>query len=385
VKTLYLDCFSGISGDMVLGALIDAGLDYKAWVGELGKLGLGGYSVGRKKVQRGGISGTKLTVKVSAGQPHRNLSNIEKLVRKSGISKAAKKTTIEIFTRLAGAEALAHGVTVDKVHFHEVGAVDSIVDIAGASIALDMMGIERVLSSPLNLGSGMVKFSHGTFPVPAPATAQLVKGLPAYMSDIKAELTTPTGAAIAATISGGFGPMPQMDVSAVGYGAGDREFPGTPNVLRVFIGDTHGEYEEDTASLIETNIDDMDPRIYEYVMERLLSAGALDVWMTPIIMKKSRPAATLSVLAVPGDVPAMTDIIMKETTTFGVRITDARRRKLTREFIEVKTRGGVVRVKVGKSGGKVLKAVPEYEDVKAAARKSGRPLREIIADVEKLM
>jgi len=384
LNTIYFDCFSGVSGDMTLGALIDAGLDFKTWRAELDKLGVEGVTVTKKKVTRAGLSGTKLTVKAAGHQPHRNFRDITSLINKSKIPKPAKVTSIKIFGRLAEAEAEAHGVGVDKVHFHEVGAVDSIVDIVGTATALDMLGIERVICSPLNLGSGMVRCAHGTFPVPAPATANLVKGFPAYTSDVRHELTTPTGAAILTTLAESSGPMPVMSVSKIGYGAGDRDVPDMPNLLRVFIGETEGVYGSDTVELVETNIDDMDPRIYEHVMERLLDAGALDVWLTPIIMKKSRPAVTLSVLSEPASTGKLVDIVLAETTTFGVRVSTAHRRILSREFREVKTRNGVVRVKLGMAGGKVIKAMPEYEDVKAVARKSGRPIQSILSEINKL-
>jgi len=383
LKVLHFDCFSGISGDMALGALVDAGLDYRAWTAELEKLGLPGYTVSRKRVSRCGISGTKLSVKAAHGQPFRNLADIEKLINRSKITKAAKLNSLKIFRRLGEAEARVHGVPIEKVHFHEVGAVDSIVDIAGTAIALDMMGIGRVTASALNLGSGQVKFSHGTFPVPAPATAELVKGFPAYMSETKAELTTPTGAAIVTAIASDFGPMPAMTVSKTGCGAGGKDFPETPNLLRVFIGeDGEGGYVRDTVNLIETNIDDMDPRVYGHVMDMLFEAGAKDVWITPILMKKSRPAVTLSVLSGYGTTPAMVDIIMAETTTFGVRVSSVSRHMLERAFEEVETRHGKVRVKVGSAGGRVLKAVPEYEDVKALAEKSGKGIIGIIREAE---
>lgn len=384
LRTAYFDCFSGISGDMFLGALLDAGLDYKAWLKEMEKLPIKGFSVSRRKVKRCSLSGTRLTVKVVAPQPHRNLLDIEKLINKSNVSPAAKETAHSVFRALARAEAKVHGTSVDEVHFHEVGAVDSIVDIVGAAVALDMMGLRKVLSSPLNLGSGLVKFSHGTFTVPAPATAELIRGIPAYASGIKAELTTPTGAAIITTLAGGFGPMPEMVAEATGYGAGGRDLPETPNMLRVIIGETDGGYDSDTVNIIETNIDDMDPRIYSHVMDRLLDAGALDVWLTPIIMKKSRPATTLSVLADAGKTPALTGIIMSETTTFGVRIIKASRKKLARRFIDIKTKSGAVRVKVGMYGKKALKAVPEYEDVKALAKRTGRTLKDIFREIDKL-
>jgi len=378
LKTVYFDCFCGISGDMVLGALTDAGLDFKAWLAEVEKLGLNGTAISKKKVKRAGLAGTKVTVKVTQPQPARHLAEIEKLIGRAKISPYAKEKSIAVFRRLAEAEAKAHGVSVEKVHFHEVGAVDSIIDIVGSIIALEMLGIKSILSSPLNLGSGTVRFSHGTFPVPAPATAALIKGFPAYASEIKAELTTPTGAALITALAESAGPMPQMTSEKTGYGAGDRELPEMPNMLRVFIGETAGSYEQDTVSIIEANIDDMDPRIYEYVMERLLKAGAVDVWLTPIVMKKSRPGITLSAMADASKTSTLVDIIMAETTTFGVRIYEASRRKLARDFKEVSTKYGKVSVKVGLIGGKAVKAVPEYEDVKAAAMKAGRPFREIL-------
>lgn len=384
MKTLYLDCFSGISGDMTLGALIDAGLNFKTWRAQMDTLNLAGYSVSKKKVTRAGISGTKLTVKVTEHHTHRNITDITKLITKSKISKQAKESALAVFDRLANAEAGVHGVSVDKVHFHEVGALDSIVDIVGTAVALDMMGIGRVVCSPLNLGSGTVKCAHGILPVPAPATAELVKGFPAYSSDIRMELTTPTGAAIATTLAESFGPMPAMSVSKVGYGAGSADMPDTPNMLRMFVGETLDATGEDSVELIETNIDDMDPRIYEHVMELLLGAGALDVWLTPIIMKKSRPAVTLSVLSAPTDTAKLADIVIAETTTLGVRISSAHRQTLAREFREVRTRHGVVRVKLGLNGGKVIKAMPEYEDVKGVAKKAGRPMQAILSEINRL-
>ena len=285
-----------------------------------------------------------------------------------------------MFGKLAEAEAKAHGVGMEEVHFHEVGAVDSIIDIAGTCLAVEMLKPDKIFFSALNLGSGTVKTAHGVLPVPAPATAELIKGIPAYQSAFPAELTTPTGAALAATLADGFGPMPLMEVKAAGSGAGDIELSGMPNLLRVFMGeqDGGGGYEEDTVVLVETNIDDMDPRVYEYVIERLFEAGALDAWLTPVIMKKSRPAVTLSALSEPGKKSAIIDIIMEETTTFGVRISEYSRRKLARGFKETATPGGSVRVKVGQKNGKILKAVPEYEDAKAAAKRSSIPLKDLL-------
>ena len=387
MKLAYFDCFNGISGDMVLGALADAGLDFYAWKAEVEKLGLEGYSVSKKKVRRAGFPGTKVAVKVTAPQPMRRYSDIKGLIEKSGISPASKKAALGIFKTIAEAEARAHGVGPEDVHFHEVGAVDSIIDIVGSAIAVAIMGIERIVSSPLNLGSGMVRFSHGTFPVPAPATAEVIKSrtVPVFSSDIKAELTTPTGAAIITTLAGSFGQMPQMQVESTGWGAGDREIEGTPNMLRVFIGEMGEAYEEDEVVITEANIDDMDPRIYEYVMERLFEEGALDVWLTPIIMKKSRPAVTLSAMAAPDRADGMAEIILFETTTFGVRRYRAGRKKLEREFIEADAGRGSARVKIGRSGKRVIKSMPEYEDIKAIAKKTKKPLREVLAEFIKAL
>ncbi len=355
-------------------------------------LPLDGWSASVKKVRRGGLSGTKFTVKTSSNQHRRNLPQIEKIIKKSSLPQAVKGRSLTVFERLARAEARAHGIGIDEVHFHEIGAVDSIIDIAGVCLAIHMLAPDRILFSALNLGSGEVKTAHGVLPVPAPATAELIKGIPAYQSDVRAELTTPTGAALAAELSDGFGPMPAMKVKSTGSGAGDMEFPGRPNLLRLFIGESEtgngsatGDYEEDSVVLVETNIDDMDPRVYEYVMEKLLKAGTLDVWLTPIIMKKSRPAATLSALCARDNESAIIDIIMEETTTFGVRVSELRRYKLAREFRKTRVSGINVRVKAGKRGGKVLKAVPEYEDAKLAAERTKTPLKDILNGLPALL
>jgi pyridinium-3,5-bisthiocarboxylic acid mononucleotide nickel chelatase len=379
LKIAYFDCYSGISGDMLIGSLMGAGCDFKKWLAQMETLPLEGWSASIRKVRRSGISGLKFSVKITSPQPQRSLPQIERTIKKSKLPASVKERAALVFNKLAQAEAAAHGVSVEKVHFHEVGAVDSIIDIAGTCLAVEMLKADKIFFSALNLGSGTVKAAHGVLPVPAPATAELIKGIPAYQSVFPAELTTPTGAALAATLSDGFGPMPPMEIKSTGSGAGDMDLSGMPNLLRVFIGEKDGGgYEEDSVVLVETNIDDMDPRVYEYIIERLLQAGALDAWLTPVIMKKSRPAVTLSALAEPGKKSAIIDIIMEETTTFGVRTTEYSRRKLAREFREVAAPGGKVRVKVGKRDGKILKAVPEYEDVKAAAKKSNLPLRDII-------
>jgi uncharacterized protein (TIGR00299 family) protein len=384
LKIAYFDCYSGISGDMLIGSLMGAGCDFKKWLAQMETLPLEGWSASIRKVRRSGISGLKFSVKIISPQPQRNLPQIERIIKKSKLPGSVKERAALVFGRLAKAEAVAHGVSIEAVHFHEVGAVDSIIDIAGTCLAVEMLKLDKIFFSALNLGSGTAKTAHGVLPVPTPATAELIKGIPAYQSVFPAELTTPTGAALAATLADGFGPMPLMEVKTTGSGAGDIELSGTPNLLRVFIGEQGGGgYEEDSVVLVETNIDDMDPRVYEYVIERLFEAGALDAWLTPIIMKKSRPAVTLSALTEPVKKSAIIDIIMEETTTFGVRTAEYSRSKLARGFKEIAAPGGRVRVKVGQRDGKMLKAVPEYEDVKLAAQKSSMPLRDIIKLAER--
>ena len=293
----YFDCFSGISGDMTLGALVDAGVGIDALRAELAKLGLPGYEIKSEKVMRAGLAATKVHVILNEQeQPARHLSDIRRIIEASTLSSSIKQKSIAIFVKLAEAEASVHGTTPDKVHFHEVGAVDAIVDIVGTIIGLDLLGITAVAGSPINVGSGTIKTAHGILPVPAPATVELLKGIPAYGSSIPFELTTPTGAAIISTLSSSFGPMPRMRINRIAHGAGSKDFQGRPNILRLMIGELVAAYEEDTSIIIETNIDDMNPQIYDHVIDRLMKAGAHDVYLTPIIMKKGRPAILLSAL-----------------------------------------------------------------------------------------
>lgn len=377
MRAIYLDCFSGISGDMTLGALIDLGLDFEALRAELAKLGLRGYEIRAEKVRRGGISATKFTVEVDHRHPHerRGLSEIFEIIDSADISERAKSRAKEIFDRLAEAEARVHGVPKEEVHFHEVGAVDSIVDVVGTALALDLLGVEKVFSSPIPLGRGFTRSAHGTIPVPAPATVELLRGAPVRGTDIEAELTTPTGAAIASTLASDFGPMPPMRIESVGYGAGSRELPQQPNVLRVVMGELCEEgLLTDVVTVLETNVDDMNPEMLGYLMERLFEAGALDVFFTPIQMKKNRPAVKVSVIARRGDEGRMAELMLSETSTIGVRMFEARRLKLPREVVEVDTPYGRVKVKVSRMG-EVVKIAPEYDSCKEAARKAGVPLR----------
>ena len=379
----YFDCFSGISGDMVLGALVDAGVPVDHLRSELGKLGLSGYSLSSERVLRSGIGATKVDVRLNiVDEPVRTLDDIRGIVNGSSLPPAVKQKSLNIFRRLADVEAKVHMTTVDKVHFHEVGAVDAIVDIVGAVIGMEYLGITDIVSSPLNLGSGTARTAHGNLPVPAPATSELLEGVPAYGSTAGIELTTPTGAAIITTLASSFGPLPQMQFVKTGYGAGGRDLPHQPNVLRLMLGEFPTANRDDGTLLIETNIDDMSPQVYDHLIEKLLAQGAPDAWLTPIIMKKGRPAVLLSVLAGKATLDRLTDIIFRETTSIGLRIQEVGRKKLHREVREVSTRYGTVRVKVSSRDGEVLTATPEYEDCKRLAEENQVPLKQIIEEAK---
>jgi len=395
LKLAYFDPFSGASGDMILGALVDAGLPLAALRRELEKLPLEGYSLSARKVERAGLAGTKVNVKLraheheehphrpsaSSGRPEpvegRRLPDILRILRRSGLPKGDQEKAVAVFRRLAEAEARVHRCAPEDIHFHEVGAVDAIVDIVGTVVGLRLLGIERVACGPLRTGTGTVECAHGRLPVPAPATAQLLKGFPSMGTEIEGELTTPTGAALLTTLADSFGPPPPMTVAAVGYGAGSADREALPNLLRVFIGEAAAADEADAVVVLEANLDDLSPQVLGYLMERLFEAGALDAFLAPIYMKKNRPGVLLTVIAEPGTVPAIEELIFAETTTFGLRRTTATRRKLAREWVEVATRYGKVRVKVGRMGRRLVQAAPEYEDCRAIAARRGVPLREV--------
>ncbi|NIP97587.1 MAG: nickel pincer cofactor biosynthesis protein LarC, partial [Akkermansiaceae bacterium] len=343
MRTAYFDCFSGISGDMCLGALIDAGVSADALRKCLGKLPLKSFELDIKKVSRAGIKATAVTVRDTSRQsPARRFSDVRDIISRSKLPQHIKERGLAIFEALFRAEARVHGSRYDRVHLHELGAVDALVDILGTLILLDSLGIGQVYASAVNLGSGTVRTEHGELPVPAPATVELLRDIPSYGSDTGFELTTPTGAVIISTLSAGFGPMPQMRVRETGYGAGKKNLKTRPNVLRVLIGDGAGG---DQAGLVvlETNIDDMNPQIFPHVMDRLFGAGALDVWLTQIIMKKGRPAVTLSVLCEEPKRGELTGIILRETTTLGVRFWGVSRSALERRMRTVKTPYGPIR------------------------------------------
>lgn len=377
MKVCYLDCFSGIAGNMLLGALIDAGLDFELLRSELAKLKLEGVDLKVQKTKRGGLAGTHMSVKTAHDQHHRSLNTIERIIEESDLSDTVKSAARRIFRRLGKAEAIVHDVPIEKVHFHEVGALDAIADIVGAAIGFEALGIERIVCSAINLGSGTVKAAHGVMPVPAPATARLVERAPTYVDGPAVELTTPTGAAIAVTLADAFGAMPAMRLEASGYGAGDRDFKGRANLLRVLIGETSETSETPEVYVIEADIDDMSPQLAGFVSERLLKAGALDVTLTPVFMKKCRPGFKLTVLAEPADRLRLGDVLFAETTTIGIREYAARRRVLERDWREVETAFGPVRIKAATADGSLRNFAPEYEDCRRIAKEKGVPLKEV--------
>ncbi|MBZ5610592.1 MAG: nickel pincer cofactor biosynthesis protein LarC [Acidobacteriia bacterium] len=375
MKICYLDAFSGISGDMTVGALIDAGADGAAISRILDGLGTGA-TFRIEKTTRQGIAASKFYVDGGAAKNHRHLRDILDLIAKSGLPARVKQNAAAVFQRLGEAEAKVHGVPLDKVHFHEVGAVDSICDIVGACAAFHLLGVESIHSSPLNVGSGTIKTEHGVLPVPAPATAELLAGRPIYARGPCVELTTPTGAAIAATLAADFGPLPPMRITATGYGAGDKDFPEHANVLRVLIGESSGAEEATTVAVLEANIDDSSPQVLGYAMERLLEAGALDVTLEPVLMKKNRPGTLVRVIAKPEHRETLAQLIFAETTTLGLRIYSAERRVKARHIAEVETTHGKVRIKIAEDGS----FAPEYEDCRRIARETGVPLKQILAE-----
>lgn len=376
MKICYFDAFSGISGDMSVGALIDAGAPWDAVRAGLESLNLD-TTYRLEKVKRKGIAASKFYVDGAVQKAHRHLPHIEKIINAAGITQSAKDKAILIFQRLGEAEAKSHNVPIEKVHFHEVGAADSISDIVGACIALDSLGVSRVYSSKINVGSGTVVTEHGVLPVPAPATTELLKGAPVYAAGPEVELTTPTGAAILAALSDGFGPMPPVQIESQGFGAGDKEFLTQANVLRVVIGETSGAAESTSISMIEANIDDSTAEVLGFAMERLLDMGALDVTFEPIFMKKNRPATKISVMAAPDKVDALVAVLFRETSTLGVRMYQAERRVQARAIREIQTSFGTVRVKQAESGW----LSPEYDDCRRLAIEKNVALRSVIAEV----
>ena len=386
MKIAYFDCFAGASGDMILGALLDAGLPIERLREEIAKLNLSHYALDVAKVVKKGIGGSQAQIIIDQDHHdhhHRHLSHIRDIIASSDLNEEVKARSTDIFVRLAEAEARVHRSSVESVHFHEVGAMDAIIDVVGAVVGLRVLGIDKIFCSPLHVGSGTIECAHGTLPVPAPATAELIKGRPAYATGVTGELLTPTGAAILTTLAAGFGPMPAMTVGQVGYGAGTAD-PGIPNLLRVAIGEARddiGDYEVEQTVLIETNIDDMNPQLYDHLMGRLLNEGALDVFLTAVQMKKNRPGTLLSVICRSDAVGILADVLMQETTTIGLRWRVENRIMAAREIRRIDTVHGEVAVKLARSNGRIINLTPEYDDCKRVALEKGLPLKKVLDDV----
>jgi uncharacterized protein (TIGR00299 family) protein len=382
MKTLYFDCFAGASGDMILGAMIAAGVEPEAFRRQLSLLGVQGYAIDFETVDRAGISATYASVQTAHEHAHRHLSDVLKIINESRLSDNVKARSAKIFSRLAEAEAHVHNVPLEKVHFHEVGALDAVIDVVGAAICFELLSIERFVSSALHVGSGTVDMEHGRFPVPPPAVAELLKGVPFYSTDIVGELVTPTGAAIITTVCTAYGSIPSMKLEHTGYGAGTREYEKFPNALRVLIGEqerTSAQPSLGPASeelwMIETNMDDVSPQILGHVMERAFSLGALDCYFTAVQMKKNRPGVLLSILCREEQRITLDELLFSETTTLGVRAYKVTRRALERRIVTVETQYGPIDVKVAQLNGHIVKEMPEFEQCREAARKADVPLR----------
>jgi uncharacterized protein (TIGR00299 family) protein len=400
VKVLYFDCFSGASGDMIVGALIDAGISLDEIRGALGSLSIDEDAVWTERVQRAGIGATKFQVRGEDGghaphhhahaggvateaHAHRTLPEIYSLIDGSRLTATGKDRSKALFARLGEVEGTIHGTPIDKVHLHEVGSLDSIVDIVSTVHALELVGADRIVASPLNVGSGTIRSAHGLYPVPAPATVRLLEGVPVYSGTQQAEMVTPTGALLVTAYATEFGGIPAMRVATVGYGAGARNFEDTPNVLRVLIGEADAAMPSHAVVVVEAEIDDMNPQLFGVVMDKLLAGGALDVFYTPIQMKKNRPGTLLSVIAAPAAREKLTAIIFRETTTIGVRYREMTRECLDRETQTVTTPFGQVRFKVARRNGEILNASPEFDDCVRLAEASGLSVKEIQAAATK--
>lgn len=422
-RILYFDCFNGASGDMVLGALLDAGLPLDELRRALGSLALDGASISAKRVLRAGVSATKFLAEehghnththehahhshehghahdhdhdhahdhthssapaaVAQHHAHRSLAEINTLIERSALSVAAQARAKELFHRLGEAEAAIHQMPIDTIHLHEVGALDSIIDIVGAVFALEWFHADRIVSSPLNVGGGMVNSAHGHFPVPAPATVKLLAGAPVYSSGVQSELVTPTGALLVTSYATSYGPVPAMTISQVGYGAGDRDLPNTPNVLRVLVGESTDQPHTEHIVVLQSELDDMNPQLFGLVMERLYAAGALEVYFASVQMKKNRPGTLLTVLARPEQREELSAIVFRETTTIGVRYHQVMRERLEREIVPITTPLGIVRFKVAKLGDTIVNASPEFEDCLRIASERGVPLKDVQSSANK--
>jgi len=379
MKTAYFDCFSGASGNMVIGAFLDAGVPLKGIISELDKLNLTGeYQLISERVKKAGIDACYFNVVPTAHHDrHRNYDEIYSLISESSLSPKVKSLSLQILRRLGEAEARVHRCSLQEVHFHEVGAVDTIIDLVGASYCIDYLGIQKVYASPLHVGSGLVNCAHGLLPIPAPATAELLKGASFYSTDIRGELLTPTGAAIITSLAQEFTPLPPLEAETISYGAGTWDLQ-IPNVLRLYTGYLLEDRKRtDSSTIIETTIDDMNPEMYSYLMDKLFAAGAADVYLTPVFMKKNRPGTLVTITSTLPDQQPLLDIIFSETTTIGVRIHQVQRSRLNRTWETVETSWGPVRLKISKLGDKIMNIAPEYEDCRTLAKKTGTPLKQI--------
>lgn len=387
MKVLYYDCFSGISGDMNLGAMIDLGIDLSFLRSELGKLNLRGWELYAEKAQRHGITGTLVTVKQTVHEhAHRHLSDIEKIIHGSSLAMEVKQLSMKIFMKIATAEAAVHGISIEEVHFHEVGAIDSIIDITGAAICFSALNVGAVYVSEVELGSGFVKCDHGKLPVPAPATAEIIKGIPVRTGGVDFEATTPTGAAILSTLGTEFGIVPHIKIDKTGYGIGHKDHPSIPNLLRVYLGEiSEKQAPGHKALLIESNIDDMNPEFYDHISGRLFKAGASDVYCSQIIMKKGRPGVVLNVIAGQGLEEIVKEIIFTESTTLGIRTFDFRKDTLAREFGKLVTEYGEVTVKRSFYKGKEVSVKPEYEECRKIAIERNIPVKEVYNNIMSLL
>ena len=408
MKVLYFDCFAGAAGDMILGALLDAGLPFEELKRALGSLAVEGWDVSVDRVVKTGITATKFRVHEHVHPPslahsgasfgeagsghrhhhdhgHRSLEEIYAAINRSSLSDTGKAKAIAMFRRLGEAESAIHGIPIEKIHLHEVGAIDSIIDIVGAVFAIEWFKADRIVVSPINVGSGMVRTEHGVFPVPAPATVSLVKNAPVYSSGIQAELLTPTGALILTEFASAFGPIPPMTIEKVGYGAGDRELKETPNVVRVLVGEAEEARPQvprpksHKVCVLECEIDDMNPQIFGVLMEKLYAAGALEVFYSAVQMKKNRPGTLMTIVARPEHREAMTEIVFRESTTIGIRHQELSRECLDREMVTVATSVGQVRFKVARRDGRVLNAQPEFEDLAKLSAERGIPIKDVQA------
>jgi pyridinium-3,5-bisthiocarboxylic acid mononucleotide nickel chelatase len=376
MKTLYFDCFAGASGNMILGGLVSLGIDERELIEQIKLLNISNFNIEFTKVNRSGISAIHAKVVVEKETKHRHFSDIEKTISDSLLSDKVKTRAIQIFRHLAEAEAKVHGVDIEKVHFHEVGAMDAIIDIVGACIGFEMLGIERFACSKIHVGSGFVNIAHGKFPVPPPAVVELLKGIEIYTTEILGELCTPTGAAIISTLSTTYNAIPNVNIERNGYGAGTREYQDFPNVIRLMLGETdHRSPTTDHLILIETNLDDTTPQVLGFVMEKAFEIGALDCWFTPIQMKKNRPATMISILCEAENRQKLTELLYVETTTLGIRIKKVERESLEREFVKVKTQFGEFDVKIGLLNGKRINAMPEFEQLKRVANEQNVSLK----------